>query len=84
MRFAVVTAAAPDLGPGERLVVEARVVEAAPIPTPQSILPYRRALLVNEYEVAQMLEGTYEETEILVERWVKRREDFACAGVKKG
>ncbi len=57
---------------GSRLVVEARVLEAAPIPTPESILPYRRAMLVNEYEVVQVLEGAYEETNILVAHWVIR------------
>jgi hypothetical protein len=54
------------------LVVEARVLEAAPIPTPRSILPYRRAMLVNEYEVVQVLEGSYEGTKILVAHWVIR------------
>ena len=56
----------------DRLVVEARVLESAPIPTPKSIAPYRGALLVNEYEVVQVLAGTYEETKILVARWVIR------------
>jgi hypothetical protein len=63
---------APDRKPAERLVVEARVLEAAPIPTPESILPYRRAMLVNEYEVVQVLDGTYEETKLLVAHWVIR------------
>ena len=61
-----------DSKPGKRLVVEARVLEAAPIPTPNSILPYRRAMLVNEYEVVQVLEGSYEGTKILVAHWVIR------------
>ena len=56
----------------DRLVVEARVVENAPIPTPESIAPYRRALLVNEYEVVNVLEGSYQRTKILVARWVIR------------
>jgi hypothetical protein len=59
-------------GSVERLVVEGRVLEAAPIPTPKSILPYRRALLVNEYEVVRVLEGGYENTKILVAHWVIR------------
>lgn len=63
----------PDLpDPKDRLVVEARVLEPAPIPTPESILPYRRALLVNEYEVVRVLAGTYEGAKILVAQWVIR------------
>jgi hypothetical protein len=62
----------PDSKPSTQLVVEARVLEAAPIPTPQSILPYRRALLVNEYEVVRVLEGSYEGTKLLVAHWVIR------------
>jgi hypothetical protein len=65
-------APAPDSKPGKRLVVEARVLEPAPIPTPKSILPYRRALFVNEYEVVQVLEGSYEGTKILAAHWVIR------------
>ncbi len=48
------------------------MLEAAPIPTPKSILPYRRAMLVNEYEVVRVLEGNYEGTKILVAHWVIR------------
>lgn len=62
----------PGTKPGDRLVVEARVLESAPIPTPKSILPYRRALIVNEYEIVQVTEGAYEETKILVAHWVIR------------
>jgi hypothetical protein len=61
-----------DSKPSTQLVVEARVLEAAPIPTPKSILPYRRALLVNEYEVVQVLEGSYDGTKLLVAHWVIR------------
>ena len=62
--------AAPEKS--ERLVVEARVQESVPIPTPESILPYRSALLVNEYDVVDVLEGTYEGTKLLVAHWVIR------------
>jgi hypothetical protein len=61
---------APDSN--KRLVVEARMLEAFPIPTPKSILPYRRALLVNEYEIVQVLEGSYQGSKILVAHWVIR------------
>jgi hypothetical protein len=68
---------------GERLVVEARVIEAAPLPTPQSILPYRRAMLVNEYEVVQVLEGTYEGTKILVAHWVIRDGQVLATAIRE-
>ncbi|MGH9462564.1 MAG: hypothetical protein ACRD1X_15220, partial [Vicinamibacteria bacterium] len=55
-----------------RLIVEARLVRSAPIPTPESILPYRQALLVNEYEVVQFLEGSYQGKRILAAHWVIR------------
>jgi hypothetical protein len=57
---------------GGRLIVEARLIESAPIPTPESILPYRRALLVNEYEVVKVLEGNYQGERILAAHWVIR------------
>jgi len=56
----------------ERLVVEARVLQSYAIPTPESILPYRRALLVNEYEVIKVLEGAYDKKKLLVAHWVIR------------
>jgi hypothetical protein len=74
---------APDPKPGGRLVVEARLLEAAPIPTPESILPYRRAMLVNEYEVVQVLEGAYEETKILVAQWVIRDGQVLATAVRE-
>ena len=61
---------ATEVMPRHRLVVEARVLVSAPIPTPESILPYRQALLVNEYEVLQVLSGTYVEKKVLVAHWV--------------
>ncbi len=61
-----------DEGTSERLVVEARVLQSFPIPTPESILPYRRALLVNEYEVVKVLEGAYEGATLLAAHWVIR------------
>ena len=42
-----------------RATVEARLVHAGPIPTPSSILPYRHALVVNEYEVVRVINGSY-------------------------
>ncbi len=45
--------------PAGRLVVNVRLTRPGPIPTPQAILPYRHALVVNEYEIVSVLEGTY-------------------------
>ncbi len=62
----------PDKNSRERLVVEARVLQAFPIPTPDSISPYRSALLVNEYEIVAVIEGSYDEKKLLVAHWVIR------------
>lgn len=54
----------------KRLVVEARLVEPSVIPTPQDIAPYRRALLVNGYEVVRVISGSYPQKKIMVAHWV--------------
>ncbi len=40
-------------------MVNVRLTRPGPIPTPQSILPYRHALVVNEYEIVDVTPGTY-------------------------
>lgn len=55
-----------------RIVVEARVAKAGAVPTPQSILPYRHALVVNTYEVIKVRDGAYSEKLILVAEWAIR------------
>lgn len=55
-----------------RVVIEARLTHAGPIPTPQSILPYRHALVVNEYEVLKVVEGQYAAKRIQVAQWAIR------------
>jgi hypothetical protein len=52
-----------------RLVVNARLLRGATIPTPESILPYRNALIVNEYEIMDVVEGAYTAKEIRVAHW---------------
>jgi len=54
----------------EQVVVEARLTDPSVIPTPQDIAPYRRALLVNGYEVLQVLSGSYQRKKIMVAHWV--------------
>ena len=43
-----------------------------PIPTPEAILPYRSALVVNEYDVVQVIEGVYSERTIQIAQWAIR------------
>ncbi|MFH1477128.1 MAG: hypothetical protein ABIH24_06540 [Verrucomicrobiota bacterium] len=56
----------------ERLVVTARPVELSRIPLPAAIAPYRRALVVNRYDVKQVAEGQYAAKQIMVAHWVIR------------
>ena len=58
--------------PSQRLVVVVRVLTDAPVPTPQSILPYRRGLHGLEYGVDEIVEGTYESATLVVAHWVIR------------
>ena len=56
----------------QRLVVNARLGEAPAVPTPESILPYRNALVVNEYEVMDVVQGAYDERWIRIAQWAIR------------
>lgn len=53
-----------------RVVVEARLTDPSGIPTPQDIAPYRRALLVNGYEVVSVISGSYSQKKIMAAHWV--------------
>lgn len=64
--------AGPSAANAARVVVEARLVHAGPVPTPQSILPYRNALVVNEYEIVTVSDGTYEAGKVQVAQWAIR------------
>lgn len=55
-----------------RLLVNARLTRPGPIPSPEDILPYRNALVVNEYEVVDVVEGTYDGRVIHIAQWVIR------------
>lgn len=59
----------PEAG---RLVVNVRLTRPGPIPTPQAILPYRNALVVNEYEILDVIAGSYAERTIPIAQWVIR------------
>ncbi|SDP47168.1 LamG domain-containing protein [Desulforhopalus singaporensis] len=51
------------------LVVEAQLLETTDIPDPDSIGAYRRALVVNSYEVQKVIAGEYKQQKILVAEW---------------
>ena len=53
-----------------RVVVEARVRNAVPMPTPVSIAPYQEGLLALDYEVLGVIEGSYSDTTIVAAHWV--------------
>ena len=54
------------------MVVEARLLKTPAIPTPASIEPYRHALVVHEYEVTKVVEGTYADKTLIAAHWVIR------------
>jgi hypothetical protein len=67
------TQGAPEAGQQTaRLVLNARLTRPGPIPSPDSILPYRNALVVNEYEVVDVVEGTFKERVIHIAQWAIR------------
>ncbi|HUE84874.1 MAG TPA: hypothetical protein VMO26_02245 [Vicinamibacterales bacterium] len=59
--------AAPD-----RIVVDARVVSPGTVPTPDSIAPYRHALVVSRYEVVNVVEGEGADKALAVAEWAIR------------
>jgi hypothetical protein len=58
--------------PADRIVVEARVVGVGVVPTPESIAPYRNALLVNRYEIVKVIEGEARDQQLAVAQWAIR------------
>lgn len=76
------SAAAPAKPGATRVVVDARLTHTGPIPTPQSILPYRNALVVNEYEVLTVIEGQYTAKTVQVAEWAIR-DGKVLPGAKK-
>ena len=43
-----------------------------PVPTPQSIAPYRNGLQALEYDVLDVIEGRYDEDILVIAHWVIR------------
>jgi hypothetical protein len=62
-------AGAPAKNP---VTVEARLASVATIPPPRSIAPYRHALVVNTYDVVNVVQGEYKTPKILVAQWAIR------------
>lgn len=55
--------------PVEQIVVKARLLSVTQPPPPESIAPYRRALIVNDYEVEQVLAGSLEDKKFQATYW---------------
>ena len=55
--------------PVEQTVVQARLISSTVPPSPESIAPYRRALLVADYEVEKVITGSLTEKKIQVADW---------------
>ena len=73
VRAAASRTAATDPAPdATRLVVSVRLTQPGPIPSPDSILPYRSALVVNDYEVVEVLAGTYTDRALRIAQWAIR------------
>jgi hypothetical protein len=56
----------------QRLVVDARLSRPGPIPSPDAILPYRHALVVNDYDILSVHEGAYSEKQMRIAQWAIR------------
>jgi hypothetical protein len=56
----------------DRLVVNVRLTRPGPVPTPESILPYRNALVVSEYAIVNVVQGKYSERRINIAQWAIR------------
>jgi hypothetical protein len=56
----------------DRVVVTARLVHVQGVPAPESIAPYRNALVVNRYEILDVIEGDAPGRELAVAEWAIR------------
>lgn len=56
----------------DRVVVDGRLVGVSVVPTPESIAPYRNALVVNRYQIVSVIEGTPSHQELAVAQWAIR------------
>lgn len=73
VRAAATRTSATDPPPdATRLVVSVRLSQPGPVPSPESILPYRHALVVNDYEVVEVVAGTYPDKTMKIAQWAIR------------
>ena len=73
VRSAASRASATDAPPdATRLVLSVRLSQPGPVPSPESILPYRHALVVNDYEVVEVVAGTYPDKSMKIAQWAIR------------
>lgn len=73
VRAAATGASATDPPPdATRLVVSVRLSQPGPVPSPESILPYRHALVVNDYEVVEVVAGAYPDKTMKIAQWAIR------------
>ncbi len=71
--------------PPQRLQVEVRCLETIRIPSPQSILPYRRALVVARYAVSEVISGELPDKQILIAHWgILEGRVQPQAGIRRG
>jgi hypothetical protein len=55
--------------PVKRVKLRVKLVSASSIPDPNTIMPYSRCLIVNVYEVAEVVAGEYKGAEIAIAHW---------------
>lgn len=71
-RIGPVGAASSTPAPADRVVVEGRLVGVSVVPTPESIAPYRNALVVNRYQIVNVIDGKPTSGELAVAQWAIR------------
>ena len=72
VRAAQKAGGAPGAAGGGRLLLNVQLTKPGSVPTPAEILPYRHALVVNEYKVVDVVKGTYKEKAIPIAQWALR------------
>jgi hypothetical protein len=69
--------------PVARAVVNAKLVEASNLPTPDSISPYRSAMVAHAYDVVEVLEGDFADRAILAARWAILDQEIQADAARK-
>jgi hypothetical protein len=52
-----------------RAKVQAQLVQSTPAPSPETLLPYRRALVIHHFRLLRTYSGQFSEQDFLVARW---------------